>query len=58
MTRLAEQAGIAWARFSNQQLLGQATGRENRNCAGIKDKQFADLLALEVNRLQQIAGEN
>jgi predicted RNA-binding protein YlxR (DUF448 family) len=58
MIRLAEQQGVGSARYASQQLLGQISGRENRNCLGIKDKQFADLLALEVKRLQQIAGEN
>lgn len=58
MTRLADQYGVVWARFSTQDLLGQIAGRESRNCVGIKDKQFAEILALEINRLQQIAGEN
>lgn len=58
MTRMAEQEGVETVRFSTQQKLGQVAGRENRNCLGIKDKQFADLLAFEVKRLQQIAGEN
>jgi len=58
MTRLAEQAGVEWVRFADQKRLGQIAGRENRNCLGITDKQFADSLALEVNRLKQIAGEN
>ena len=57
MTRLAEQEGVGWSRFSNQQTLGQIAGRDSRNCAGIKDKQFAELLALEINRLHQISGE-
>ena len=58
ITKLADQVKVDWARFSRQELLGQITGKESRNCAGIKDKQFAGLLALEINRLQQISGEN
>ena len=58
MIRLAEQGSIGWARFLNQQLLGQVAGRENRNCIGIRDEQFAGLLAFEITRLQQISGEN
>jgi predicted RNA-binding protein YlxR (DUF448 family)/ribosomal protein L7Ae-like RNA K-turn-binding protein len=58
ITRQAEQEKVQWVRFSSQELLGQIAGRENRNCIGITDKQFAELLALEANRLQQIAGEN
>lgn len=58
ITRQAEQENVQWVRFSSQELLGQIAGRENRNCIGIKDKQFAELLAFEANRLQQIAGEN
>ena len=58
ITRLAEQEGVVWARFSSQDTLGKIAGRESRNCAGIKDKQFAELLALEINRLQKIAGES
>jgi len=55
---LADQHGVDWARFSNQEELGKIVGRENRNCAGITDKQFAGILAQEINRLQQIVGEN
>lgn len=58
ITRQADQERVQWVRFSSQAMLGQIAGRENRNCIGIKNKQFADLLALETNRLQQIAGEN
>ncbi|NIQ94769.1 MAG: hypothetical protein GWN87_11580, partial [Desulfuromonadales bacterium] len=58
MIRLAELAGVGWGRFSNQRRLGQLAGKENRSCLGIKDEQFAELLALEIQGLQQIAGEN
>ncbi len=58
MIRMAEQEGSGWSRYSSQKILGQLAGRDNRNCIGIKDKQFAELLALEIENLQQIAGEN
>ncbi len=58
MIRLAEQGSIGWARFADQEKLGRLAGRENRNCIGIKDEQFAGLLAFEITRLQQISGEN
>lgn len=58
MVRLSEQENVGWARFSDQQMLGQLAGRENRNCIGIRDEQFAGLLAFEITRLQQISGEN
>jgi len=58
MIRLAEQGDIGWARFADQQKLGQVAGRDNRNCIGIRDEQFAGLLAFEITRLQQISGEN
>lgn len=58
MIRLANQHDVGWSIFSDQQQLGQLVGRENRNCIGITDQQFAEILALEINCLQHIAGEN
>ena len=58
MIRMAEQENVTWNHFSDQQGLGKLAGRASLNCIGIKEKQFADLLALEIQSLQQIAGEN
>ncbi|PLX98430.1 MAG: hypothetical protein C0623_12200 [Desulfuromonas sp.] len=54
----AEVTDCAMARFSSQEELGKILGRDNRNCVGIKDKHFAELIALEISRFQKIAGEN
>lgn len=55
---LVEQNETEWVRFGTREEIGKIIGRDSRICAGITDKQFAEVMALEINRLQKIAGEN
>lgn len=57
LNRLAESSGVATFRILSREDLGQGVGRDGIDVAGVANRQFADLLALEIIRLQQIAGE-
>jgi len=56
--KTAEAHGVKTARFADRESLGRVAGRDGRSLIGITNEQFAESLALEIKRLQQIAGEN
>ncbi len=58
LVRSAQEQQVAWARLLDRETLGRLSGRGSSSCIGLRGKQFASSLALEINSLQQIAGEN